>query len=581
MPRRSHLPRPAPSGGRRRTDGGPRTLADVGDGMRVAVVGAGPAGLAALRALDAAGIDAVAFERGARVGGVWTLEDRPTAAYRSLHLITSRAAHRVRRAPDARRARRTTRAATRSGRYLEGYAERFGLRRAHPPRHRGAPRAPARRRRLGARARDRRARALRRARRRQRPQRGRRSGPTRRTRASFGGRAAARARLRASADDVRAASACWSSAWATARWTSPPTSRTSPTRTLLSVRHGSWVIPKRLLGQPGRPGHPAVGRRARAVAAAPAARADAAASSPSGRPSDYGLPRARAAACSRTTRRSPTRRSAASATARSRRSRAIDALERRRRALHRRHARGRSTRSCGARATASTIPFLDAALVGPDPQELPLYKRVLHLDVPDLLLRRADAVDRLGVPDRRAPVAAARRAPGRRAGRRRRAPRMRADCDAGAAGAPSRAGASTAARRCAWTSTAYMHELGRELEAGTGAPGGRRREPPRARHRRQRRVRHGAARRRCARAAGSVVGPRPARRRRRPDVLACDVTDDAAVPGAVAGGDRAPRRRPRRAGQQRRHRRARERGRAARRRTSGRCSTSTCSAPGA
>ena len=73
------------------------------DAPRMAIVGAGPSGLAALRALTAAGIDAVAFERGARIGGVWTLEDRPTAAYRSLHLITSRAADRVRRAADARR----------------------------------------------------------------------------------------------------------------------------------------------------------------------------------------------------------------------------------------------------------------------------------------------------------------------------------------------------------------------------------------------------------------------------------------------------------------------------------------------
>ena len=54
------------------------------------MVGGGPAGLAALRELTHAGLDAVAFERGARPGGVWTLEDRRTAAYRSLHLITSR-----------------------------------------------------------------------------------------------------------------------------------------------------------------------------------------------------------------------------------------------------------------------------------------------------------------------------------------------------------------------------------------------------------------------------------------------------------------------------------------------------------
>jgi cation diffusion facilitator CzcD-associated flavoprotein CzcO len=93
---------------------------------RIAVVGAGPSGLASLRALTRAGFDAVAFERGERIGGVWTLEDRPTAAYRSLHLITSRprtefAEHPM--PPDtpdypARDA---------VGEYLESYAERFGL----------------------------------------------------------------------------------------------------------------------------------------------------------------------------------------------------------------------------------------------------------------------------------------------------------------------------------------------------------------------------------------------------------------------------------------------------------------------
>ena len=60
--------------------------------MRLAIVGAGPAGLATLRALTARGFDAVAFERRPCIGGVWALHDdeRPTAAYRSLHLITSR-----------------------------------------------------------------------------------------------------------------------------------------------------------------------------------------------------------------------------------------------------------------------------------------------------------------------------------------------------------------------------------------------------------------------------------------------------------------------------------------------------------
>ncbi len=94
--------------------------------QRVAIVGAGPAGLAALRALTAHGVDATAFERGARVGGVWTLEDRPTAAYRSLHLITSRprtefAEHPM---PDGTPDYPSRDAV---GRWLESYVERFKL----------------------------------------------------------------------------------------------------------------------------------------------------------------------------------------------------------------------------------------------------------------------------------------------------------------------------------------------------------------------------------------------------------------------------------------------------------------------
>src|SRR5688500_9807770 len=97
----------------------------MGD-RRIAVVGAGPAGLAALRAFTKAGLDATAFERGNRVGGVWTLEERPTAAYRSLHLITSRARTEFAEFPMPDGTPDYP-AREHVGRYLEDYVDRFGL----------------------------------------------------------------------------------------------------------------------------------------------------------------------------------------------------------------------------------------------------------------------------------------------------------------------------------------------------------------------------------------------------------------------------------------------------------------------
>jgi dimethylaniline monooxygenase (N-oxide forming) len=54
---------------------------------KVAVIGAGVSGVAAMRHLAARGVDVVAFERSADIGGLWVYHDEPgvTTAYRSLH----------------------------------------------------------------------------------------------------------------------------------------------------------------------------------------------------------------------------------------------------------------------------------------------------------------------------------------------------------------------------------------------------------------------------------------------------------------------------------------------------------------
>lgn len=59
---------------------------------RVAVIGAGAAGLAALKALSDAGADPVGYESGDRPGGLWDRDNSSgrSAAYASLHLNTSK-----------------------------------------------------------------------------------------------------------------------------------------------------------------------------------------------------------------------------------------------------------------------------------------------------------------------------------------------------------------------------------------------------------------------------------------------------------------------------------------------------------
>ena len=57
---------------------------------RYAVIGAGPSGLAAARALQKAGIDFDGFEASRGVGGLWDIDNPRSTMYESAHLISSR-----------------------------------------------------------------------------------------------------------------------------------------------------------------------------------------------------------------------------------------------------------------------------------------------------------------------------------------------------------------------------------------------------------------------------------------------------------------------------------------------------------
>lgn len=58
--------------------------------LPVVIVGAGPAGIAAARALTLRGIPYVQFERHRDVGGLWDIDNPGTPMYRSAHFISSR-----------------------------------------------------------------------------------------------------------------------------------------------------------------------------------------------------------------------------------------------------------------------------------------------------------------------------------------------------------------------------------------------------------------------------------------------------------------------------------------------------------
>ena len=95
----------------------------------VAVVGAGPAGLCALKELAGAGFDVTCFEKGDRPGGLWVYENESgrSGAYRSLHTNTSRARTELEDHPmpdDYPDFPSHELVAA----WLESYADRFGLR---------------------------------------------------------------------------------------------------------------------------------------------------------------------------------------------------------------------------------------------------------------------------------------------------------------------------------------------------------------------------------------------------------------------------------------------------------------------
>ena len=374
------------------------------------------------------------------------------------------------------------------------------------------------------------------------------------------------------ADDVPRPATCWSSGWGTARWTSPPTSRSSPTAPTCRCATARWVIPKRLLGQPAdqiiKPWVAVhVPWRIRQPLSQFLLRITV------GPPERYGLPEPERGLF----QDHPT----ITDTVLSRISHGeIDAEARHRRARARlgdaspTAARSPSTRSCGARATGCRCPFLDDALSAPTRASC-RSTSASSTSTPGPVLRRADAVDRLGVPDRRAPGADRRRAPRGRVGAAAGGRDARATASASGA-TRSRAGASTAGRRCASTSTASCTSSGASSSAGA---------------RRARRVSRralvtgasgafGTALRAELRARGWTVAGLDLRADDGDDVIACDVTDDEAVPRAVAtaverlGGLDVL---VNNAG----HRRARPARASRRASTCGGCSTSTCSAPGA
>jgi cation diffusion facilitator CzcD-associated flavoprotein CzcO len=92
----------------------------------IAIIGAGPSGLAGARALTRAGFDVDVYEAGSSVGGLWDIDNPRSTVYESAHLISSRTTTEFAEFPmDSTSDYPGHRELKR---YFDAYADRFGLR---------------------------------------------------------------------------------------------------------------------------------------------------------------------------------------------------------------------------------------------------------------------------------------------------------------------------------------------------------------------------------------------------------------------------------------------------------------------
>lgn len=102
------------------------STATNGGGSRVAVIGAGPAGLAAARACQKMGIAFEGFEQHSDVGGLWDIDNPHSTVYESAHLISSKRMTEFTEFPIAEEVADYPHHLE-MGRYFRDFADHFGL----------------------------------------------------------------------------------------------------------------------------------------------------------------------------------------------------------------------------------------------------------------------------------------------------------------------------------------------------------------------------------------------------------------------------------------------------------------------